>query len=554
MHDSGVVASIAADDGGGLAEAYDMYADPLYKYCLRMLGDPASAADAVQDTFAIAAAMPAGLREPGQVRAWLYAVARNECLRKARAGNAISPLGQAPDVTDADGDAPGGDAARAGLRGLFDDAAEGLPPGEREALELQLRQGLAPAEVAAVLGVSRGHAHALLSRAREQLEACLGTLLTGRAGQGGCAELASMLADWDGRLTVVLRKRLHGHVERCATCATRRVFELRPAMLGGLSPGAAMAAAAADSLRVAPGPPAALRAHTLVLATGQDPGAIAHRAAVLRRAGTFGSHGFPRPMSGTGGGALGWRGAAAGRGKRQAGAAAVLLAVAAGAVAFSLAGGGEHARLADGRPPGSAPGASPPASAVAVPDPTGPPATRPHPAATPTPTAASTPTAVSVTSGAPATGGPGTTPTASRSPATTPTSPSPSPKPPPGTLQMFPAGGPLWVPPWGATIWLSARGGPVTWRATVSPGHGSVGVSPAAGTLGDGARTVVTITADHSAAGRQVTIYPGGTVFTIVTGRGHRAYSRPSLPAVLTAATPGQSLAAYIVVGQFPFE
>jgi len=101
MHDSGVVASIVADDGGGLAEAYDTYADPLYKYCLRMLGDPAGAADAVQDTFVIAAARPAGLREPGRARAWLYAVARGECLRNPRARNATSPLEQAPDVTDA---------------------------------------------------------------------------------------------------------------------------------------------------------------------------------------------------------------------------------------------------------------------------------------------------------------------------------------------------------------------------------------------------------------------------------------------------------------------
>ena len=505
MHDSGVVASIVADDSGGLAEAYDTNADPLYQYCLRLLGDPAGAADAVQDTFVIAAARPAWPREPGRARAWLYAVARNECLRNPRARNAASPPEQAPDVTDAGaagenadgGDAADGDAARAGLLGLFDDAAEGLRAAEREAIELQLRRGLAPAEVAVVLGVSRGHAHALLSRAREQLEVCLGDLLTGRAGQGDCAELASMLDGWDGRLTVVLRKRLHGHIERCAICATRRVFELRPAMLQGLSPGAAMAAAAADSLRAAAGPPAALRAHTLALAAGQDPGAIAHRAAVLRRAGASGRHGFPKPVSGTGGGAPGWRGATAGRGKRQAGvAAAVVLAVAAGAVASSLAGGGEHARLADVKPP---------ASAVAAPDTASPTAVRSHPAATPTPT----PTA-------PAAGGPGPTPTATRSPATSPSPkppPSPSPEPPPGTLRVFPPGGPLRVPPWGATIWLSAQGGSVTWRVTVSPGNGSVGVSPAGGTLGDGGRPT----------GRQVTVYPGGTVFTIVTFRGPRA-------------------------------
>ena len=84
MGDSEVVASIVAGDPEGLAEAYDRYADPLYKYCRSMLSDPADAADAVQDTFVIAASRLAGLREPERLRAWLYAVARNECLRFPR--------------------------------------------------------------------------------------------------------------------------------------------------------------------------------------------------------------------------------------------------------------------------------------------------------------------------------------------------------------------------------------------------------------------------------------------------------------------------------------
>ena len=86
MHDSDVVESIAGDRSEGLTEAYDRYADPLYKYCLASLGEQAEAADAVQDTFVIAAARLADLREPDRLRAWLYAVARNECQRIARPG------------------------------------------------------------------------------------------------------------------------------------------------------------------------------------------------------------------------------------------------------------------------------------------------------------------------------------------------------------------------------------------------------------------------------------------------------------------------------------
>ena len=64
MREREVVASIAADGPERLAQAYDRYADPLYKYCRSILGNPADAADAVQDTFVIAASRLAGLREP----------------------------------------------------------------------------------------------------------------------------------------------------------------------------------------------------------------------------------------------------------------------------------------------------------------------------------------------------------------------------------------------------------------------------------------------------------------------------------------------------------
>src|SRR5580692_3583762 len=278
MRDAEVVASIVAGDPNGLATAYDRYADPLFKYCKSLLHDPADAADAVQDTFVIAASRLDGLREPERFRAWLYTVARNESLRILRSKKGTSALDEAPDVTDDSADVSE-HAHRAELRALFEEAAAGLNPGEREVIELQLRQGLEAGEVATVLGVSRNHAHSLLSRARDQLEACLGVLLVGRGG----------------RLTVLLRKRVHRHIEHCATCTARRAFELRPAMLLDLSPGAAMAAGAAESFRLAFGVPPGLKAHTIALASGHGQGAAAHSTAVLSRAGAFGKQGFPRP-------------------------------------------------------------------------------------------------------------------------------------------------------------------------------------------------------------------------------------------------------------------
>ena len=163
------------------------------------------------------------------------------------------------------------EAERARLRGLLDDATAGLSPGEREVIELELRQGLAVAEIASVVGVSRTRPNPLASRAREHLETSLAAVVVARAGRRDCRLLSGMLAGWDGQLTVTLREQLHRHIGRCATCSTRRDLELHPGRLLGQSPGEALAAAAADSLRAAAGAPDALRAHTLALAAGQEP-------------------------------------------------------------------------------------------------------------------------------------------------------------------------------------------------------------------------------------------------------------------------------------------
>src|ERR671923_2258499 len=129
MRDREVVAAIVAGDPAGLAEAYDRYATPLYSFCRTMLREPADAADAVQDTFVIAAPRMAGLRDPERLRSWLYAVARNECYRRLRAGGEPAPLEEALDVADEAVNVSAG-AERAELRDLVRDAMTGLGPAE----------------------------------------------------------------------------------------------------------------------------------------------------------------------------------------------------------------------------------------------------------------------------------------------------------------------------------------------------------------------------------------------------------------------------------------
>jgi RNA polymerase sigma factor (sigma-70 family) len=581
MRDTEIVASIMAGDPIGLAMAYDRYADPLFKYCASLLGDPADAADAVQDTFVVAASRLDGLREPERFRSWLYAVARNESLGILRSKKRTSALAEAPDVTDRSADVSER-AERAELRALFEDAAAGLNPGEREVIELQLRQGLEAGEVASVLGVSRNHVHTLLSRARSQLEACLGVLLVARAaasaGRDECGELGVMLAGWDGRLTVLLRKRVHRHIEHCATCTARRAFELRPAMLLGLSPGAAMAAGAAESLRLAFGAPPGLKSHTVALATGHGTGALAHGTAVLSRTGAFGRHGFPKPAPvgltghhGVAGGAKALRSSPRGQ---AAVAVAAVAAVAVAAVAFALTGRDGHVTpSANPKPPATVPpttGPLGPPPSAAAPKPVGAESTaskpttgapamssrtaRPPTTAKPaagTPTARTTPpTRPARTSVPPARPTPTPTrasttarpaPSPTRSSSTPPPPPPPAPPPPPvpppppppvpGILSVLPNGGTMIVIPGltGSLVTLRASGGAVTWSVSVANDPDRVvTVSPVdSGTLTPShPTTTLTIRtsqflrcgAGTGTACPAITISPGGARLAVWTG------------------------------------
>jgi len=501
MRDSEIVASIVAGDPSGLAAAYDRYAEPLYKYCRSILSNPPDAADAVQDTFVIAACRLAELRDPDRLRAWLYAVARNECLQILGSPRPAPRITVPPGMADTIIDITEGAAERAELRALLTTAARGLNAAEREVLELQLRQGLEHAEVADVLGVSRSRAAALASRAHDQLEACLAVLLVGRAGREDCRELNALLAGWNGQLTPALRRRAHRHIERCATCTTRRVYELRPAVLLGLSAGAAMTAAAAESLRLAAGVPGDLKERTMSLAAGQDPGAVAHRAVAGDRAGPFGRHGFPGPLPDPGAKAAPHSPPR----RRTVLAAAAVLVVAVGAVAFALSSGpSAHVALADGKTAPAvrhASSADPATSSGGLEPSTTAPAT---PTATPSTEAPSSPAA------APAT----TTPAA---PVTT------TPPPVSATLSVSLLGSGVSLQPgaqitvgrFGTRLSLTASSGPVSWSITAS---GGILVWPrSSGTLAAGSSTSVVIASmGRNVPGATLTINPGGASYPLV--------------------------------------
>jgi RNA polymerase sigma factor (sigma-70 family) len=548
MRDSEVVSAIVAGDPDGLAEAYDRYASPLYTYCRSLLREPADAADAVQDTFVIAASRLAGLRDHNRLRSWLYAVARNECMRRMRLRTVevTSALDVVPELSDESVDVSRG-AEHEELRALLNSAVRGLNAGEHDLIELQLQQDLDATEIAAILGVSRNHAHALLSRARDQLETSLGAVLVARSGREACPALDTLLAGWDGQLTVLMRKRLNRHIEGCPACTDIKRRELAPTLLLGLAPLAALPVA----------PPSGLRAAVLKMAAADTPAAAAHRARVLQRAPSMRHGGFPQ----TAGRAKPvrwrrrWRHADAMTGAVAAAAAATAagLVLTSGLVAHQgqghapgqevAAGGSTSGAALSLRPRGSGPAlptapdrgmarVSPVAAAGGVPSATAgrspevggtssvalAPSAGPDAAAGPTGAATYAGTAGPATPAGPATGS--STAAASNTATATATATAPSP-PKPGVLKVS-ARRILLSTGKGGTLTLTASGGPVPWSiATPSSLIGTLTVSPTSGTLAAGQSVTVTVSVTSLiAVDSRLSVNPGGISVTIVVGLG----------------------------------
>src|SRR4051812_26104805 len=117
---------------GRIGQAYDRHAPALYRYAVMLLGDTASAADAVQQVFT------AWLRRADAVNddeRYLRRAVRNECfstLRRRAREVSDAPFLEAVDAAAADEDE----------RLALERALRALPAEQREVIHLKIYEGL----------------------------------------------------------------------------------------------------------------------------------------------------------------------------------------------------------------------------------------------------------------------------------------------------------------------------------------------------------------------------------------------------------------------------
>src|SRR3954447_23605450 len=152
--DGELIQRAGAGDRSAFEALYRRYARPVFGLALRRLGDRGRAEDAVQETFA-SIWRSAGSYKPdrGPGAPWLYAVARNAIVDRARARSEMPA-----DIPDeaAPGPGPGERAGQSWGAWRVHRALEERPEREREVLALAYWSGLSQSEVAQFLGIPLG--------------------------------------------------------------------------------------------------------------------------------------------------------------------------------------------------------------------------------------------------------------------------------------------------------------------------------------------------------------------------------------------------------------
>lgn len=219
------------DRDAELLDLYREFGGRLYTYCLRVTASADDAADAVQETFtAVFARLSEGGPAIEHPRAYLYATARNACLRRIEDHRRARPVDEVPEAPPADERA---DAERDVLtRDLQEEvraANAALPARQREVLVLHEVEGLSCEEIGRLMGLHANAVAQLAWRARVNLRGVLrrGALQSIAPVSEECERALTLLALAEDRsLDDDDRARVDDHLRSCDRCTANRTAML----------------------------------------------------------------------------------------------------------------------------------------------------------------------------------------------------------------------------------------------------------------------------------------------------------------------------------------
>jgi RNA polymerase sigma factor (sigma-70 family) len=228
--DDELARAAVAGEGQAFAELYDRHEQRVYGFCLRLLGNPADAADATQETFMrLLKRLPALDGRELNFVAYVFTAARHACYdiiqarkRVELSGEEIETSGPEPGAIEED---PERAAMLAATRELTEQAHARLPERQREVLALRELEGLSYEEIGEVLELKPNAVAQLISRARIKLaELVRGDALESVAGATpDCDRALPLLARGQDSQTLTSEDGnwLFMHLRDCAVCRVR---------------------------------------------------------------------------------------------------------------------------------------------------------------------------------------------------------------------------------------------------------------------------------------------------------------------------------------------
>jgi len=153
-NDGELLQRIADGDREAFDVLYRRFVRPVFALALRRLGDRGRAEDATQETFTSIWRSASSYRtERGPGAPWLYAVARNAIVDRARARSEVPT--EVPDEASSE-PGPPDEAERSWVAWRVHRALQELPEHERPLLELAYWSGLSQSEIADFLNIPLG--------------------------------------------------------------------------------------------------------------------------------------------------------------------------------------------------------------------------------------------------------------------------------------------------------------------------------------------------------------------------------------------------------------
>jgi RNA polymerase sigma-70 factor, ECF subfamily len=193
--DEELLAEFQQGDASAFERLLRRHRGPLYTFLLRMLGDREQAEDLAQETFLRVVKGAAAWEHRARFQTWLYAIARNLCVDRARrekfrrTESADAPVEEGgPSIVEAtaSGDpAPDRAAANERLRPILLRALASLPFEQREVFVLREQAGVPFREIAELIGVNE---NTVKSRMRYALEGLRKALLAAGVSEDTAAD------------------------------------------------------------------------------------------------------------------------------------------------------------------------------------------------------------------------------------------------------------------------------------------------------------------------------------------------------------------------------